>query len=369
MRYLSNLVVLSLTCCLVITTAFAADNTAKSGTPAIPTLGMILDASGIQISGFVDTAYTYCSTTGECAYRVEDTPRNSFNMQLVDLVVSKLPEEGFGTLVNLKVGPAADPNTQFGITQAYIQYALGPFTALAGKFTNLAGAEAIESPANYNFSRGYLFVASPNTHTGVRGVYAFSEQIKLALGVNNGWDNVTDDNKEKTLETSLTLTPRENLSVNLAYYSGKETVTAAAPPLPASTPATKTLADIVLTYSPTESLTIVLDYARGSQKEGTPTLGTAKWNGLAAYVNYKLNTQWRVAIRGESFDDKDGFVLESGQQKIKENTLTLAYMPSDQVELRTELRTDKSDKTVFLQSDGSFKKTQRSLALEAIYKF
>jgi hypothetical protein len=43
-------------------------------------------------------------------------------------------------------------------------------------------------------------------------------------------------------------------------------------------------------------------------------------------------------------------------------------MPSKNVELRAELRKDKSDQSVFTEG-GTTKKSQDSLGLEAIYKF
>ncbi len=73
-------------------------------------------------------------------------------------------------------------------------------------------------------------------------------------------------------------------------------------------------------------------------------------------------------VRAEQFDDKDGF--RTGViQKWKEGTLTLAYMPAKSVELRGEVRSDSSNKSSFNQPNGTTKKSQDSVGLEAIYKF
>ena len=105
-----------------------------------------------------------------------------------------------------------------------------------------------------------------------------------------------------------------------------------------------------------------------SQNKVFPGGAKAKWNGLAGYVNFKLNDAWRVAMRAEAFDDKDGF-RTGVDQKWKEATLTLAHTPTKNVELRAEVRADKSNVSSFDQNNGPDKKKQTSAALEAIYKF
>ena len=64
-----------------------------------------------------------------------------------------------------------------------------------------------------------------------------------------------------------------------------------------------------------------------------------KWDGVAAYVNYAINGQWRVSLRGEYVDDKDGFITGT-PQKLKEGTLTFGYAPLKNFELRLEARYD-----------------------------
>jgi hypothetical protein len=96
---------------------------------------------------------------------------------------------------------------------------------------------------------------------------------------------------------------------------------------------------------------------------------TANWWGIAGYVNYNINDQWRVSVRGEYFDDEQGY--RTGIiQKWSEGTVTLAYMPVKAIELRAELRADHSDKNAFTTTDNvSGKSTQQSFGLEALYKF
>ena len=69
------------------------------------------------------------------------------------------------------------------------------------------------------------------------------------------------------------------------------------------------------------------------------------------------------------FNDHDGY-RTGVAQKWKEATLTLAYLPAKEWEIRAEVRADKSDQSAFLKSDGvTSTSTQRSFGLEALYKF
>jgi hypothetical protein len=95
------------------------------------------------------------------------------------------------------------------------------------------------------------------------------------------------------------------------------------------------------------------------------------WTTFAGYVNYAFNDQWRVSLRGEVLDDKEGFVTGS-QQKVKEVTGTFGYAPVKAFELRAELRYDWSNEPTFesrVNNVASFNDHQTGFALQGLYKF
>ncbi len=344
--------------------------------PGVPSLGQIMGASGINVSGYIDTSYTSLSGTGAftsgVANRVFDTTRNNFNLQMIDVTVSKLPSNGFGGLVNLNFGPdaevvaAAGPGNTKEVQQAYVHYASGPLMVIAGKYVTLAGAEVIKSPSNLNFSRSILFgYAIPFAHTGARLTYTVNDTLSLMAGVNNGWDAQKDNNQNKTLEFGFSANPVKPLLLAGSLHSGREYANNAAG---TGDLGLRNLVDLVATWNATDALSFVLNYDYATQ-ENAVTLGEkAKWWGVAGYANYKFSDTWRVALRAETFDDKNGY-RTGVTQKWDEATLTLAHIPTENVELRAEVRADKSDKKSFLKSDGTFTDNQLSTALQAIYKF
>ena len=378
---------LAVSCLAAVTPSlYAADAPAPSpapapAKPAAPTIGDVLSASGIDISGYVDAAYSRLSGSGAftsgVADRVFDFERNSFNLHQAAITIAKQPKEGFGGVVNLVLGKDAkviksfdQTTSDFDVTQAFVQYAGGPVTVIAGKYVTLAGAEVINSTANTNYSRSILFgYAIPFTHTGARATFGVSDEVNLIVGVNNGWDQFKDANKQKTVELGISVTPNKTFSFAAQGYSGKEQVASFIDPISGK----RNLIDLVGTFNATDQLTFILNYDYGTQENATSLVNgstiKAKWNGLAGYANYQFSEQWRLSFRAEYLDDKDGY--RTGViQKWKEATLTLAYLPTKAVELRAEVRGDRSDQASLLDSDGvNGKKTQNSVGLEAIYKF
>jgi hypothetical protein len=293
--------------------------------------------------------------------------------------MAKQPKEGFGGLVNITAGKdaqvihsfpenSAASNSLFDITQAYAQYATGAFTLIAGKFTTLHGTEVIWSPSNANFSRSILFGSVPFTHTGVRGVYTMSDMVNFTVGVNNGWDQLQDANKGKTLELGTTVTPIKPLTISASYYGGQE---------PSGTTLVNGRRDsfnLVGSYSPIEPLSLGLEYLRVQQKDavldgsGTPAKG--KYSGFAGYVSYTFMPKLKATVRAETFDDKDRlrFGPTAVATKYKEYTLTLAYLAADNFELRGEIRTDRANEATFAD-DSNLSKTLTTFAVQALYKF
>jgi len=374
-----------------------AEDAKEPAKPAAPTLADVLGASGITVNGWLDASYSALSGeeyfTSGVPTRVFDDQKNSFTLHQAALLVAYQPKEGFGAVVNLIAGQDADvfapystnpgAHSKFDFPQAYIQYATGPLTIIGGRFVTLAGAETIDPRTMTNFSRSILFgYAIPFAHTGLRGTYAVNDQLSLILGINNGWDDLQDTNTSKTGEVGITYAPIKALSFALSGYFGQERVGGLVNYGPQGE---RSLVDFVGTWNITDKFQFVVNYDWGQQK-GVPVEGmfsvpdgaeSPTWWGIAGYFNYQFNDQWRVSLRGEYFDDKDGY--RTGiVQEWKEGTLTVGYAPAKSVELRLEGRYDKSNVYSFLKSyaydseANVFTDTSNnmgSVGLEGVFKF
>jgi hypothetical protein len=354
---------------------------AQAKPPAAPTLDKVLEASGITESGYIDAGYTYSNRAIDATQsgagvntRVFDSQNNSFVLHQVGLTLAKQPKEGFGGLVNLTMGRDANviqsspatANATFDVTQAYAQWAGGSLTVIGGKFTTLAGTEVIASPSNNNVSRSILFGAVPFTHTGLRATWAATDTLSLIAGVNNGWDQLTDSNRGKTAELGLTWNPIKPLTIAASGYDGPEPGV--------SGNGSRSLVDLVASWAFTDTLSIGLEYLTVSQDNALAAGAKAKYSGFAGYFTWLLSPKWRLAVRAESFDDHDGVHfgttgLPTPGTKYKEGTVTVAFIPADNFELRAEVRDDTADQAVFKQYDGTTSKSLMTMALQGLYKF
>src|SRR5436189_6261417 len=141
-----------------VSAAFAAPTAALAQAARGPTLSQVLDASGLNVSGYIDAGYSYANRNVETfSNRVFDSQNNSFALHQFGLTVAKQPTRGLGGVVNITVGsdaqfihsfPEGVAANTFDLTQAYGQYASGSLTLMAGKFVTLAGSEVIASTGN-----------------------------------------------------------------------------------------------------------------------------------------------------------------------------------------------------------------------------
>ena len=292
--------------------------------------------------------------------------------------------------------PASDSSVD--LTQAYLSYTSGPLSIIAGKFETLAGAEVIEATGNTNYSRSILFgYAIPFTHTGVRASYTVSPSLTANLGFNKGWDDTRSlgagayydnpsepqaDTNSLTTELGLAYNPTKALSVTGQLYDGQVENSAYEYVTPSNN---RTLLDLVASYKFSDTITGILNYDTAQQTNalnlnGAGVNGTAKWSGLAAYLNDQITPKWLLSLRAESFDDANGYRLDGPWNTPsldsvyrvgttwREGTLTGTYTFNKNLSGRAELRSDSASNPIFVKNDGTLGKTNTTFGLEAILK-
>ena len=244
-----------------------------------------------------------------------------------------------------------------------------------GKFVTLLGAEVIESPANWNFSRSYLFgYAIPFTHTGVLVSYPLGEWGSVTGGIVNGWDIVDDNNNAKSFLGNLTLTPLPSVTLSSNLITGAERS--------ADNRNDRTVLDLVGTWKPLDALTLMANYDYGHESStshgvsSTAGFDSANWQGLALYAKYDLTPKWSLAGRGEWFNDVDGVrvALSSSDGTLDGTnffgyTLTSQWTLYEHVLARLEYRHDTASNRVFFHGGDGFINDQDTIAAEMIYHF
>lgn len=342
-----------------------------------------------DISGFIDGSYNYLLRSNQFTSgindRVFDLNENGFTLQQATIIIADQPEEGFGGLVSVITGHDAFETASYGmnpdvfnnseigldLTQLYLQFSQGTFELMAGKFLTLAGEEIVYPTRDTNFSRSILFgYATPVTVTGLRATYTPNHELQFILGVNDGWDNIRDTSRHKTVEWEITYSPNSMLTFTLDGLAGQERASefhTDEGPIGG-----RNMIDFIATLKVNDQLNFVLNYDYGAQSTADLSdgeLGAAKWQGLAGYVNYNISEKWLTSFRAEIFDDYNGY--RTGVSQVwNELTLTFAYLPLNNLELRAEVRHDFSNQDSFEDKNhGGASNNQQSFALEALYQF
>lgn len=378
---------------------------------------------GFKVSGFLDVAYTQNfnnPSTNLNQLHIFDTNANAFMPHLAQIMLerpadaggSALERAGFRARLNFGLDARVTrartnfqpgtSNNELDFQELYAEYILPVGNGLkvqAGKMNTLIGYEVINSFENPNFSRTFMFgLGQAFTTTGIRLTYQFNPMVLASVGVVNGWDNVDDNNKGKTVEWLVALTPHQRFGVSFyGSYGAEQTNSQGNAPFTtqADPTAKRTVVGSIITFKATDRDTIVLEPYYGNEGNASTISQSqnARWNGLGAYLIHDFDDQWSVRLRGEIFEDAGGARTCTGgvnfaggantcvgspfggaagvggiAQTLWENTFTLQYKPVPSLITRAEFRYDKSDKNVFLYGSRAVN-NQETLSFQVVYLF
>jgi hypothetical protein len=401
---------------------------------------------GFKISGAAEASYTQNfnnPNTNLNSLRIFDTQANSFVPQVAQLVFerpavasgSAVDRVGFRARLNFgaqsrfsrartNFQPGTD-NNEVDFQELYAEYIAPIGNGLkiqAGKINTLIGYEGINSWENPNFSRSFMFgLSQAFTTTGIRFTYPMASWGTVALGLVNGWDNIEDNNRGKTFEWKVDLTPHEKFGIAFfgsygseqsngnAAFGNAATGACANGTVGCDPDAKRTVVGSIISIKPTGKSTLILEpyYGNEANASATSPSQNARWNGLIAYFIQDFNDQtephaFSLRVRGEIWEDAGGvrscvggnnfnggtnvcasspaggfapggglFNTATGlgtRQTLWEGTFTLQYKPAPSLITRAEFRYDKSDQNSFLRGTDAIN-NQQTLGFSVVYLF
>jgi hypothetical protein len=194
--------------------------------------------SGIKVSGYVDTSYLVNladrdsngpvqGSSWQNTGRVFDQQFDAFTLNQVKVTIqkdkdsSKFPA-GFRTDFILgedanvlnNAGAAGSDIAAF-LEQAYVNLGIPVGNGIDvkfGKMVSLIGYEAIESAANWQFSRSDGFRLAPFTQTGVTFGYKWNDTVTTTVGAINGWDSLIGGQGAENFNTDLSFVGRVDVT-------------------------------------------------------------------------------------------------------------------------------------------------------------
>jgi hypothetical protein len=304
--------------------------------------------------------------------RIFDTQSSSFVPMVAQLMVERPAAAGsatdrIGFRARLNFGaqsrfsrartnyqPGTDSN-ELDIHELYAEYIVPVGNGLkiqVGKINTLIGLEVINSWENPNYSRSFTFgLAQAFTETGIRFTYPFSSWATAAVGLVNGWDNIEDNNRGKTVTWNLALTPHEMFGISFygsygpeqsngnAIFSNAATGVCTTGTTGCDPNSKRTVIGSLITFKPTSSDTLIIEPYYGNETNASGyniaagTGGNARWNAILAYYTHDFNDQTQphalsMRVRGEIFEDAGGVRTCVGGNNFNGGTNVCASSPA-----------------------------------------
>jgi hypothetical protein len=328
----------------------------------------------ITVTGSVTTSFTWSNhplgdsiTVG----RLYDRAYNEFSLNVLNLTVERVAPTDrvaagfhgeawlgqnaeFVKSVGLNLGPDADVWQAYGVLNLPVG-APGQYLQLkAGKMATLLGVEVGEDVLNPNMGVGYQDVfLEPFTETGVELDAKLSSRWDAELRVANGWDQVTDVNKSKSITARLGLTPDDKTLIALTGFFGPEQSQ--------NNSSERTGINFVASRKLGSAATTLLQLDYGQEARAAADGDDAQWCGAGLWFTYDIATGTTLALRGDYLNDQDGvrtsgvlgFPANSGL-KVGSVTTTVNVKHWDHALLRPELRYDHASLAVFDSHESQF---------------
>ncbi len=340
-----------------------------------PTLGSVLDASGVKVSGNVAASFRQNANNAQ----------NNFQVDQALLSIAYQPKEGYGAVVDVasgdyngQGGSVGNPSSGVKLSQAFLQYKSGALTVQGGRFYTAAGYEVFPVTGNLFVSRSLTFGQESTYHTGLRANYAVSDSLSVVAGVNDGLfdnaaalnamgtnaglDNGTDvpattghatglDNqdsvtKNKTLELGVNWALTSDLSLALTGYTGKTQDGSSV-----ASGRKQSLYSLVASYNVTKDLAVAVN--ADVVNTGVNNTDADKATNIAVYATYAVSDKVKAGLRVEELNPKG-----SGN-----NTGAVAAVVSYAAAKNFDIRTELSD------VDPQGQKRSISGAVQGVLKF
>ena len=195
------------------------------------------------------------------------------------------------------------------IPQAYLEVVAPVGTGLrvkAGHFYTIIGNETVMAPDNFFYSHTYMMqYGEPFTQTGFLASYEPTDSLSISAGavtgsLTGGWDGAFDTNLNEWGFLGGFTWSSEGTSFSANATHGSQ----------ANKPGDWNLYSLVLHHDFSDRLHFTLqhDYGWAGNAVGDKT---AEWYGLAPYLDYDLEDDLAIGIRGEWFRDDEGFRVMS----------------------------------------------------------
>ncbi|WP_209331437.1 porin [Lunatimonas salinarum] len=277
----------------------------------------------INISGFADVYYGYDFNRPVSNERPDflfnHTRHNEVNLNL-GLVQMDVDGGYYRGSLGLMVGTyaqynlAAEQDLLKNVFEAYAGIALDQDRKLwldAGIFASHIGFESAISSENFTLTRSLLAENSPYFLSGAKLTFTPSSKWEFEAGVFNGWQRIQrlPGNTSPSFGTRITHTPTENLTLNWSTFVGND--------FPQEDKRMRYFNNLYAQMQVSPKVGLILGFDYGIQQEANSEVMAGEnrqfdhWFSPIGIFKVDFNEKWRMALRGEYYQDENGVIIDA----------------------------------------------------------
>lgn len=312
-------------------------------------------APQIELSGFADVFYAWDFNQPEenrQDFLFNHNRHNAVNLNTAMLKMA-VSHARYRANIALHTGTyavdnyAAEPPALRPLMEANVGISLsarGKTWIDAGIFPSHLGFESALSIENPTLTRSLVAENSPYFLAGAKLSHQFTDWLQLGVVYCNGWQRITrvPGNSAPGLGAQLVLTPNEELSINYSFFAGTDD--------PDSTRRMRYFHNIYAQWRPSEKWGMIAGVDIGTQQTEKSSIYYNYWYGATLILHYRLHKNWKIAARGEYYDDREGVIIDTGIPlgfRTSGVSLNVDYSPTPIVALRLEGRGFISPEAIF----------------------
>lgn len=284
-----------------------------------------VDLNSVAWDAYVEAQYAFdfnAPAARDRAYTTQPARHNEFNINLAHIGAS-LQRDKLRARISLQTGTSvqsnylAEPTTgavsggdlSRHIQEARIGYKIGESTWIdAGIFFSHIGSEAWISRDNIVLTRSLVADFSPYYLSGAKLTHSFNERLTVQLLVVNGWQNISENNNEKSIGTGIEYAT-DSFSIAYNAMAGREV---SSPLLGVVRSGEfRHFHDLIVRSKGLDKWEWVAQFDIGSQERESAS-GSDTWYGTTLLTRYTLNEHNKISARLEHYRDDDQVIIVTG---------------------------------------------------------
>lgn len=295
----------------------------------------------IDISGFIDTYYSYDFDQPESKYKqsflYNYNRQNSFNINIA-LLRAAVSYENVYAKISVHSGTYVEDNYASENIKYLNEVYLGIFlneskntTLEAGILPSYIGFESAITHANLTATRSILAENSPYYMSGVKLNHQFNDKWSLAGFVTNGWQHIEKPKSDliPSFGTQLVFKPNSKNTINWSIFLGKEAY----------------LGDFNMRYFSNlywdatwnSKWHSIFGFDYGIQDMSYKNNEKATWFSPVMITQYSINSKWQMAHRIEYYQDQKNAIITSVLPfETIGNSINFDFLPNSKFKIRTE---------------------------------